>query len=230
MNWKALVTFQQMIVLCDSDGVVDITQEALHFRTGIPLEILKEGIKELESSDKRSRSLKNNGCRIIRLDAHRDWGWKLVNHKYYRDLATHEEKKERDKIRMREKRANKRSKIRGVAGCSDQSQDVCDVAYTDTDTDKDKKENIKRKRLLPKDYVLTKKEIVYANKKGVSKNIPDIFEGFCIHHKKKGSKFVDWNAAWQTWIRNHVKFNGADPKPPKIESMEEIEARLSVNE
>ncbi len=104
MNWKALVTFQQMIVLCDSHGNIDMTPESLNFRTGIPLEIIKDGIKELEKPDKQSRSDKNNGCRIIRLDSHRNWGWKLVNHEYYRNLASIEDKREKAKIRKRRQR------------------------------------------------------------------------------------------------------------------------------
>lgn len=141
LNWKALITFQQMIVLCDSDGVVDMTHEALHFRTGIPLEIINEGIQELESPDERSRSPEHNGRRIIRLDEHRDWGWFLVNHQYYRDLISREEKKEKDRIRIKEKRAAiKSNEIKDVAKCSGLSQSVHDVAHTNTDTNTDIKE------------------------------------------------------------------------------------------
>src|SRR5262245_45157076 len=43
-NWQALVAFQQMIVLANIDGVVDMTPEAIAARTGIPLEIFTEGI------------------------------------------------------------------------------------------------------------------------------------------------------------------------------------------
>ena len=39
-HWKALVTFQQLIVICDSNGDVDMTINAIHRRTSIPKEIL----------------------------------------------------------------------------------------------------------------------------------------------------------------------------------------------
>jgi hypothetical protein len=29
---------------------------------------------------------------------------------------------------------------------------------------------------------------------------------FLDHHAAKGSTFVDWTRAWQTWIRNQVKW------------------------
>ena len=44
-DWRALITFQQMIVLCDSDGVVDMTPAAISRRTNIPVEHIEAGIK-----------------------------------------------------------------------------------------------------------------------------------------------------------------------------------------
>lgn len=82
-HWQALITFQQMIVLCSPQGVVDMTAEALSRRTGIPLPILRAGIIVLEAPDPRSRSAKASGARIERLDPHREWGWRLVNHRQY---------------------------------------------------------------------------------------------------------------------------------------------------
>lgn len=34
----------------------------------------------------------------------------------------------------------------------------------------------------------------------------DEAERFRDHHTAKGSRFVDWNAAWRTWVRNAVRF------------------------
>lgn len=36
--------------------------------------------------------------------------------------------------------------------------------------------------------------------------IADMFEAFTLHHRKAGTKFKNWFAAWQTWVRNEVKF------------------------
>lgn len=141
-NWKALVTFEQMIILCDADGVVDMTPFALHKRTGIPIDIIQEGIEFLEKADPLSRSKEQEGRRIERLDAHRDWGWVIVNHRYYRDLVSKEEKREADRVRIASKRAAAREQMSlDVAGCSKESQGVADVAYADTDTEA-KKDNI----------------------------------------------------------------------------------------
>lgn len=135
-NWKAMVTFQQLIVLCDSRGVVDMTQEAISRRTNIPLEIIREGIESLEQPDPRSRSDVADGRRLSRLDAHRDWGWQIVNHTYYQRLASMDEKREADRVRIADKR-KKGSKNKDVAGCRETSQGVADVAYTDAYADQE---------------------------------------------------------------------------------------------
>lgn len=138
-NWQAMVTFQQMLILADSQGVVDMTPSAMARITGIPLEILAAGIAVLEAPDAGSRTPEMEGRRIARLDAHRDWGWFLVNFAKYRAMQTREEKNEADRERMRSKRAAERSNVsQGVAGCSNVSptvESVADVAHTDLDLD-----------------------------------------------------------------------------------------------
>ena len=92
--WEALVTFQQMIVLADQDGTLDMTPEALSRRTTIPLEIIRKGIAALEQPDPCSRSPEEEGRRIVRLSESRDWGWRLVNHAKYRAIRSAEDRRE----------------------------------------------------------------------------------------------------------------------------------------
>lgn len=115
-NWQAMVTFQQMLILADSQGVVDMTPSAMARITGIPLDILASGIAALESPDPASRTADMEGRRIARLDAHRDWGWFLVNFAKYRAMQSREEKKSADRERMREKRSS--ALAGGVIGMS----------------------------------------------------------------------------------------------------------------
>jgi phage replication O-like protein O len=64
-----------------------------------------------------------------------------------------------------------------------------------------------RKTCLPEDYSLSEQHIAYALAKGVRETeIPDLFEDFVLYHRKKGSRFVDWSAAWATWTRNHLRW------------------------
>jgi hypothetical protein len=145
-NWQALITFQQLLVLADEAGVVDMTVAAIHRITGIPVEILDAGIAALEAPDHGSRTPDMEGRRIVRLDEHRDWGWFLVNFRKYRQMVSKEEKKEADRQRINNKRhggnvnenidvAECRELSLGVAGCSDVSQSVADVAHAEAEAE-----------------------------------------------------------------------------------------------
>lgn len=103
--WQALVTFQQMIVLANKEGEVDMTAEAIAFRTGIPLEIITVGIAALELPDPDSRSPGEEGRRIVRLDEGRTWGWRIVNYEHYRKMRSLEERREYMRQLMQDKRA-----------------------------------------------------------------------------------------------------------------------------
>jgi hypothetical protein len=137
-QWEAIVTFQQMIVLADAEGYVDMTPQALAARTSIPLEIIQKGIELLLSPDKYSRTPDCDGRRIELVDDARPWGWRVVNHRKYRQMASAEEKREADRIRIAEKRAAE-VKSQPVAGRRNVSQPVADVAHADADTDTEAK-------------------------------------------------------------------------------------------
>ena len=126
-NWQALVTFQQLIILADKDGLVDMTSHAIHGRTGIPFDIIEAGLDHLSRPDPQSRSNTEDGRRIVLLDEHRQWGWRLVNHEYYNKLRSAEEKRQADKERITEKRDKSKMSL-DVANCRILSLDVADVA------------------------------------------------------------------------------------------------------
>lgn len=121
---------QQFIVLASPDGVVDMTPQAIAARTSIPLDILIKGIKILSEPDPYTRTPGEEGRRIVLMDDHRPWGWRLVNHGKYRALRDMEQKREADRERI----ADKRKKNKDVAIAS---HDVANVAHTDSDTHSD---------------------------------------------------------------------------------------------
>lgn len=129
-NWEAIITLQQLVIIADDEGLIDMTPPAISAKTSIPLEIIEKGIKVLSEEDKYSRSSKEDGKRIVLIDPDRPWGWQIVNYKYYRDLASREDKKQKDRQRI----AEKRKKNKDVAECRNESPDVADVAHTNTDT------------------------------------------------------------------------------------------------
>jgi hypothetical protein len=89
-DWQVRVVFQDMLVLADKNGIIDMTPEAIARRTNIPLDIIQAAIPKLEREDNASRTPDHGGRRIMRLDAHRDWGWRIVNFVKYRESATKE--------------------------------------------------------------------------------------------------------------------------------------------
>ena len=106
-KWQAIVTFQQMIALADRDGTVDMTAAALAARTSIPLEIIEKGIKDLESPDSMSRTPDEEGRRIVKLDEHRPWGWRITNYQKYREIRTAEERREYHRQYWHKRKLNK---------------------------------------------------------------------------------------------------------------------------
>jgi len=106
--WQALVTFQQMLVLADQEGNVDMTAGAIARRTTIPLDIITLGIEELEKPDPDSRTNTEGGRRIVRVMADRAWGWRIVNYKHYRALRREEDRRDYHREYWRNNRSTSR--------------------------------------------------------------------------------------------------------------------------
>jgi hypothetical protein len=105
--WQAIVTFQQFIILADQDGTVDMTPESISRETTIPLEVIKAGIEALERADPDSRTPDEEGRRIIRLNEHRSWGWRITNYLHYRQLHREEDRREYHRKYWHDKRSPK---------------------------------------------------------------------------------------------------------------------------
>ena len=87
------------------------------------------------------------------MDEDRIWGWKIVNYNYYRNLVSREDKKQKDRIRI----AEKRRKIKDVATCRDESQ----KSHIQTQTKKKKEDTIKETDLCAFDdfWILYPKKV-----------------------------------------------------------------------
>lgn len=119
--WEALVTFQQLIILADKNGVVDMTPEAIARRTTIPLEIVLKGLENLQQPDDGSRTPTEEGRRITPLSDSRDWGWQIVNYEHYRNLRSSDERREYHRQYYHQKR-----KLQTVSTISTDSTDSTD--------------------------------------------------------------------------------------------------------
>lgn len=192
-HWEAIVTMQQLIVLADSAGFVDMTIRSISKRTSIPEDIIERGIEHLLLPDRYSRTQGEEGRRIIPMDEHRPWGWMLVNYEKYSKMQKMADKQNADRQRM----ANKRSKDKvlqapkngSVADSSIESQivpNVRDVAHVDVDVDVNE-DVIQSKDLSEKSDVIVKK-----------KSYPDDFLEFwkLYPSNRRGSK-PNALAAWK---------------------------------
>lgn len=139
-QYEAIVTFQALIVLADEDGLIDISPQALSGKTSIPLEVVRKGLKVLQQSDPHSRSPSEDGKRIVLLDEDREFGWRIVNYEYYRNLARRADTREKSRERKRRER-ERSSQVVDPEGCHAGVTPMSrKIAYTDTDTDTNKEE------------------------------------------------------------------------------------------
>lgn len=87
----------------------------------------------------------------------------------------------------------------------------------------------RRATRLPDDWLLTDAHRAFSEKHGFDAARAQLeAEKFCDHHRARGTRMLDWMAAWRTWIRNAVTFdarrspsehgrtsgNGIPPMPP----------------
>ncbi len=70
-----------------------------------------------------------------------------------------------------------------------------------------KKENNKRKRSFPDDFQVSDELRTWARDKGL-RSPDEELAAFRDYHLSKGTLFQDWMAAFRTWLRNNMKFNG----------------------
>lgn len=96
-----------LLVLADSDGVVDMTQEAISRRTNVPIDQVVRYIDELQKPDPLSRSKIKEGRRLTPIDPARGWGWRITNYHHYRRIRDEEARRSY----FRDAKRKQRSKV-----------------------------------------------------------------------------------------------------------------------
>lgn len=105
-DWQVRHVFEDLFKLADyKTGIVDMTLAAISRRTGVPLEIVTRAVDKLSQPDPESRSTEEDGRRIVLLDPHRSWGWRVVNYEHYRGIRDEEDRKAYFRERKRIQRA-----------------------------------------------------------------------------------------------------------------------------
>ena len=143
------LVFVYLLAHSDRHGVVDIHPEIICACTGLDIATVTRCLAYLEAADFKSRSDDLQGQRIVRLDGHREWGWRIVNHAKYRDMRDAGDRREQ----IRQAQATQRDKRRVIKSHHESSQS----AHTDTDTDTEADtETDKHKHLVPDGTVRAK--------------------------------------------------------------------------
>lgn len=86
-KWPTACVWASLLPLADARGEINLTPEAISGMTGMPLDLLLQGIEALCQPDPRSRSKAEDGRRLVLIDPARDWGWRVVNIGIYRAKA-----------------------------------------------------------------------------------------------------------------------------------------------
>ena len=110
-----------MLAHADVYGIVDKHWRAISEETGLPRDRVEKAILNLEAPDPESRSPEMDGCRIVKMDAHRAWGWKIVNYGKYRSIRDEDDRREQNRIAQEKFRNKNKSKIQEVSN-SNQSK------------------------------------------------------------------------------------------------------------
>ena len=96
-NADGLLVFTNLLAHCDAAGVADVHPKAIAEEVGITLERVEAALAHLSAPDPESRTPDEQGRRIILLDKHRSWGWKVVNHGKYRAIRNEVDRREQNR-------------------------------------------------------------------------------------------------------------------------------------
>ena len=142
-----LLVFTNLLAHADSMGIVDMHPRAIAEEVGLSVDQVRAALDVLEAPDDESRSPEEDGRRIVRVDGHRAWGWRIVNYLKYRAIRSEEDRREQN--RLAQERFRKKSKPRSAEVSHDQPRSAHTEAEADTEEEEGTKTKTARKRAAP---------------------------------------------------------------------------------
>ena len=85
--------FMDLLVLAEPDGTVDITLSAIARQTNVPLDLVTRAMAKLSEPDPQSRTMTEEGRRLVPISPDRPWGWRIVNFELYHDIRNEPERR-----------------------------------------------------------------------------------------------------------------------------------------
>lgn len=87
-RWPDVGLWPIVLSLSDKHGVVDVTLDFISRVTGLTIDDVTACMERFCEPDPNSRSAAEAGARLLLIEpAQRKWGWKVVNHRQYRERA-----------------------------------------------------------------------------------------------------------------------------------------------
>jgi hypothetical protein len=213
-RWPDIGLWPIVLSLSDRHGVVDVTHAYLAGVTGLPVDDVIACMRRFCEPDPGSRSPSESGARLVLLESHRDWGWKIVNHGSYRERAR---KHSYDAARVEdgrnaERMATRRDPTRPAKTPAHPPSD----SDSDSNTDKSKRARAKRASRVPLDF---QPDLELARSQ-----IPD------LDVEREVQKFRDWEfstAVRQASTQNdrRVRAVGYQPSTPSYADLTRMRKR-----
>ena len=175
--------FMDMLVLSNCHGEVNMTPTAIAARTRLPVEKVAGWLEKLSAPDRSSQSPAEEGRRIVLLDKHRDWGWKIVNYEHYHSISSQEDRR----IKTAERVRRYRQRNAPVTPCNADvtHRNACNDTQTQTQTQTQTEEGAAA--VLPK-----------------APSLGDVIEYGSMHSvtDKTCRAFVKWHNDNNAWLRS----------------------------
>ena len=190
-----ILVFVNMLCRCNPDGTDDRHARVISDEIGLPLATVKECLVALESPDTESRTPDQDGRRLVRLDFHRDWGWKIVNYDKYQVMRSEIDRREQNRLAQQRHRQHLSAPVSTDKHCQPPSAPVAVAVAVAEAVKKENKARPADMRTLAE----------YFAELGMPESEAQKFNDF---YTSKGwmvgkSPMRDWKAAARNWHKGY---------------------------
>lgn len=199
-----ILVFTNLLAHADSTGVVDKHWRAISEEVGISRERVEAAITNLEAPDAESRSPEEGGRRIVKMDEHRVWGWRIVNYGKYRSIRSEEDRRAQNRA-AQERWRNKQNKPRKPPSAQAEAEAE---AISREESERAQARQTKGKAngqgtRLPEDWQPSPDLADFARDQGLDPTeTRERFRDYWIAKPGSAGCKLNWEATWRNWCRN----------------------------
>lgn len=149
-KWPDIGLWPLVLSMADRYGVVDVTHQYIATVSGLELGEVVACMDRFCQPDPLSRSQDNDGRRLVCLEEHRNWGWRIVNHGKYAEKARliHKNARDVESGKAAERKRAERAASADVPRCPPESPSQ---AQAQAQAQTEEKKGKARKRATPLD-------------------------------------------------------------------------------